>query len=221
MVNAMQSSSRNRMSLAFEWTLAILLFAAAARYIVLPWARNYMSDLRELIEYPWESLFPRSHLGQLGMNDGGRKTLCEALRVDCGGRHYDVIILRVNQPQATVPRASAQELLAVTKSNFRELLGKVGGISLRMDEATGRVDAPQPIDSIENAATKLGVVTIGDFWAACGFHTLIIRDEPRQIDLLKASMLIAARGNNPVVIDATPHPIEAVPRPRRVPGGFN
>jgi hypothetical protein len=72
------------------------------------------------------------------------------------------------------------------------------GLILRGDELARRLEDPVPIEKINEKLEKLGVKTIGDFYAACGFQRFIIRDEETKNLYLNLMFSPKNYGSNPI-----------------------
>lgn len=140
-----------------------------------------MREWRDFISNPWEAIFPTTMVGPIGMDDQTRKAFCKSvdqdlqrspslIRVECGGDHVDTAVLIMNNSDPLITGEVRIDLIATAwRQPYSELLARFK--MLRVDRVA------EPVSQVAGRAEKLGVKTVADFWAACGFHRFRVRDE--------------------------------------------
>jgi len=161
----------------------------------------------------WQMLSEQTYIvSALGMDDMGRQAFCVMLNSDggdvdevkiiCEGFHNQIIVVSMkNAAPIIFDRIKPDDVPQHMRKPYRVALQGFKGLTLRGDELARRLEDPIPIEKIKEKLEKLGVKTIGDFYAACGFERFIIRDE--ETKNLYLNLLFSSKhyGRNPIVGD--------------------
>jgi hypothetical protein len=160
------------------------------------------------LEVLWEDT---DVVGGLGMDDSGRQVLCQTLdagldksgdiRVHCGGFHYDILVIsmKTNAP-IVFGRIQPDQVKQQMTRPYTEFLQGYQGIILRGDKQNDTLQKPTTIAEVEARLKVLGAKTIGDFYAACGFDRLLVRDEAEKVNYLDLTFSGKRNRGNPASV---------------------
>lgn len=161
----------------------------------------------------WQMLREQTYLvSALGMDDMGRQAFTQMLNSDaegaddikiiCEGRYNQVIVISMkNAAPIIFGRINPDDVPEHMRKPYAVALEGFKGLILRGDELARRLEDPVPIENIKEKLEKLGVKTIGDFYAACGFERFLIRDEETKNFYLNLIFSSKNYGSNPTVGD--------------------
>lgn len=161
----------------------------------------------------WQMLREQTHLvSALGMDDMGRQAFTQMLNADaegtddiriiCEGRYNQVIVISMkNAAPIIFGRIKPDDVPEHMRKPYAVALEGFKGLILRGDELARRLEDPVPIENIKEKLEKLGIKTIGDFYAACGFERFLIRDEETKNLYLKLIFSSQNCASNPIVGD--------------------
>lgn len=151
-------------------------------------------------------------VSDLGMDDMGRQVFCQTLeepdmepgdvKMLCEGFHHQTFVLSMkNAAPIVFGRVLPDEVVTHMNKPYAVALEGFKGLILSGDKLARKLDEPVPIDIIKQRLNNLGVKTVGDFWAACGFERFIIRDEEEDSLYLDLRFSPKSYGSNPIVVD--------------------
>ena len=161
----------------------------------------------------WQMLREDTYLvSALGMDDMGRQAFTKTLnsdvegtddiRIICEGRYNQVIVISMkNAAPIIFGRIKPNDVPEHMRKPYAVALKGFKGLILRGDELARSLEDPVPIENIKENLEKLGVKTIGDFYAACGFERFLIRDEKTKNLYLNLIFSSKNYGSNPIVGD--------------------
>ncbi len=149
-------------------------------------------------------------VSDLGMDDIGRETFCQLINKDlnewddvelfCDGFHNEIIVLEIkNLKPILFGKVNPDEIKRHMFLNYKHALEDIDGLVLRGDELYNTLDKPTPIKEIYRKLKKLGIKTIGDFYAACGFEKFIIKNSETNEIYLKLLFSTKKYGDNPII----------------------
>jgi hypothetical protein len=154
-------------------------------------------------------IFPTLVRGDLGVEDDGRRGICAAIEyilhrqgdsgvhLLCGGRHVQIMLLSIRTGSGADTEISPERAVNSIRKPYEAWLE---GFSWLSFDGHDRIPAAE----ILAKADKMGVKTIGDFWAACGFEKYIVRDEQKRTDLFQLLLSPNAYGRNPTLVGPDP-----------------
>lgn len=156
----------------------------------------------------WEDV---SHLGGVGMDDLGRQVFCQTLdheftkssdvRVRCEGFHRRRLVIAMKDAKPILfGRLKIDRVVDQMRKPYTDALQGFTGLILRGDKRSDRLDDPTPIADVQARLQKLGAKTVGDFYAACGFESFIVRDDEQKTNYLEITFSAKEYGRNPVSI---------------------
>jgi hypothetical protein len=194
-----------------NWFVTLLVFAAVL-YSVWAIAKKVKED-------GWLAFFfPIDVYGPIGMNDGARLAFCAAVdskiessrsgtHVRCSGKHADTAVISLDDGRPLAfGRVDLDSIPNEMRQSYRLLLAEFKTVPLYIDKVTARTDPPVPVPELAAKAEKLGVKTIGDCWAACGFRRYLVRNEEDKLDLLDLKLSNHDYSRNPTVVYALGDP---------------
>jgi hypothetical protein len=152
------------------------------------------------------------HIGDLGMDDIGRQVWCQTLDGDAKSEYTDVRVYCEDRFRRTMVismktaapimfgRITPDDIILQMKNSYSIALEGLGGVILRGDKETKKVEARMPMGEVKDRLEKLGVKNIADFYAACGFAKLLVRDEEEKSIYLELHFSDKSYGKNPVLV---------------------
>lgn len=153
----------------------------------------------------------------LGMDDSGRRNFCrildafsgddEDVNILCEGKNRRTIVVRIKNAAPILPaRVPYQEVLAHMQKPYQISLQRLDGLALAWDSKNRRLASPVANAVISDRLKGLGAVTIGDFYAACGFQRFVVRDAQTHAVYLNLIFDPRYYGDNPVLDDTVGAP---------------
>jgi hypothetical protein len=150
-----------------------------------------------------------SLVGDVGMDDLGRQVFCQTLdrelresgdiSVRCEGFHKQILVICMkNAAPIIFGRIKPHDTMKQMTKPYSEALEGISGLVLRGDKLRNTLDKPTPIAEVDARLRKLGVKTVGDFYAAAGFEKFLIRDEEQNTSYLELTFSNKQYGRNPV-----------------------
>lgn len=154
-------------------------------------------------------LFDTKAFGPLGMDDVGRQIWCQTLnqavsdtpdiRAYCEDLHKTTMVMSLKTAAPVqFGRLDIDELERAMRAPYISVLQRFNGLTLQGELSGARVEPPVPISEIASRLERLGVKTVGDFYAACGFHRFVVRNEENKGAFLELGFSNSACGSNPI-----------------------